>query len=245
MSQHFLLTAEARSLSVREVFALGDAAAFELFRELRWGKGEEVVCPECGVVERHWFLPSRRQWRCKACAHTFSVTSGTIFAHHKLPLRVYLGAVAIYTNAVKGLSALQMCRDLGVQYKSAFVLMHKLREETPLSGDVEMDGAYVGGHVRPQNKKEERVDRRLGENQSPDKRCILVMREKQGISARQCTQNLELRDPTREPGRCRHPGAALYRPGDVHLGRRVRRLRPAARPLPDAPCQSRLRIPRR
>jgi transposase-like protein len=184
MSQHFLLTAEARSLSVREVFALSDEAAFGLFRELRWGKGEEVACPECGVVERHWFLPSRRQWRCKACAHTFSVTSGTIFAHHKLPLRVYLGAVALYTNAAKGLSALQMCRDLGVQYKTAFVLMHKLREslivqreETPLCGEVEMDGGYVGGHVRPQNKKEDRVDRRLAENRSPDKRCILVMRE--------------------------------------------------------------------
>ena len=184
MPQHFLLTAEARSLSVREVFALSDEAAFNSFRELRWGKGEEVVCPECGVAERHWFLPSRRQWRCKACTHTFSVTSGTIFAHHKLPLRVYLGAVALYTNAVKGLSALQMCRDLGVQYKTAFVLMHKLREslmvqreEAPLSGEVQMDGAYVGGHVRPRNKKEDRVDRRLAENQSPDKRCILVMRE--------------------------------------------------------------------
>jgi len=144
-----------------------------------------VVCADCGVVERHWFPPSRRQWRCKACAHTFSVTAGTIFAHHKLPLRVYLGAVAIYTNAVKGLSALQMCRDLGVQYKSAFVLMHKLREslmaqreESPLSGEVEIDGAYVGGHVRPKNKKEDRVDRRLAEHQSPDRRCILVMREK-------------------------------------------------------------------
>jgi transposase-like protein len=184
MPQHFLLTAEARSLSVREVFALSDEAAFELFRELRWGKGEEVVCPECGVADRHWFLPSRAQWRCKACGHTFSVTSGTIFAHHKLPLRVYLGAVALYTNAVKGLSALQLCRDLGVQYKSAFVLMHKVREslmaqreETPLAGQVEMDGAYVGGHVRPQNKKVERIDRRLAENQNPDKRCILVMRE--------------------------------------------------------------------
>ena len=184
--QHFLLSAAARTLSVREVFALSDEAAFELFRELRWGKGEDVVCPSCGVVERHWFLPSRRQWRCKACAHTFSLTSGTIFAHHKLPLRVYLAAVAIYTNAVKGLSALQMGRDLGVQYKSAFVLMHKLREslivqreDTPLSGEVEIDGAYVGGHVRPQNKKEDRLDRRLAENQSPDKRCILVMRENQ------------------------------------------------------------------
>ena len=184
MPQHFLLSAEARSLSVREIFSLSDDNAFDLFRELRWGKGDEVVCPACRAVDRHWFLPSRRQWRCKACTHTFSVTSGTIFAHHKLPLRVYLAAVALYTNAAKGLSALQISRDLGVQYKTAFVLVHKIREslmvqrdETPLSGEVEMDGAYVNGHIRPQNKKEERVDRRLAQNQRPDKRCILVMRE--------------------------------------------------------------------
>jgi hypothetical protein len=51
---------------VREVFALSDEQALDLFRERRWGKGEEMVRPECGVVERHWFLPSRGQWRCKA-----------------------------------------------------------------------------------------------------------------------------------------------------------------------------------
>ena len=96
---------------------------------------------------------------------------------------MYLGAVALYTNAVKGLSALQMGRDLGVQYKTAFVLMHKLRESlmvqreaSPLSGEVDMDGAYVGGHVRPKNKQEDRVDRRLAENQNPDKQCIEVVR---------------------------------------------------------------------
>ncbi len=102
-------------MSVREVFALGDEEAFDLFRKMRWGKGEAEVCPECGVSERHWFLPSCRQWRCKACTHTFSVTSGMFFAHHKLSMRVHLGAVALNTNAVNGLSALQMCRDLGVQ----------------------------------------------------------------------------------------------------------------------------------
>ncbi len=168
MPQHFLLTAEARSLSVREVFALSDEAAFNSFRELRWGKGEEVVCPECGVEDRHWFLPSRRQWRCKACTHTFSVTSGTIFAHHKLPLRVYLGAVALYTNAVKGLSALQMCRDLGVQYKTAFVLMHKLREslmvqreQAPQSGEVEMRLLSIKA-TRGQNCAEIGVDIEVG-----------------------------------------------------------------------------------
>ncbi len=125
---HFLLSAAARTLSMREAFAMNDDQAFALFREIRWGRDADPVCPSCGVVEPHWFLASRRQWRCRACGHTFSVTSGTIFAHHKLPLQVYLGAAAIYTNAVKGLSALQMSRDLDVQYKTAFVLMHKLRD---------------------------------------------------------------------------------------------------------------------
>ena len=83
MPQHFLLSAEACSLSVRKIFTLSEDQAFELFRELRWGKGEEVVCPACGTLERHWFQTSRQLWHCKACTHTFSVTSGTSFAHHK------------------------------------------------------------------------------------------------------------------------------------------------------------------
>jgi hypothetical protein len=86
---------------------------------------------------------------------------------------------------VKGLSALQLMRDLDVQYKTAFILAHKIREsmlgrrnEAPLSGEVEMDGAYTNGHVRPENREEDRKDRRLAENQNPNKRCVLVMRER-------------------------------------------------------------------
>lgn len=185
MSQYFLLTAKARTLSVLKVMQMSDADAFALFKELRWGEGEEVGCPQCGTIDKHYFRNDRKQWRCKACAHEFSVTSGTIFANHKLPLRVYLSAIAIYTNAVKGLSALQLGRDLGVQYKTAFVLAHKIREsllvqrdDAPLSGEVHMDGAYVNSTIRPENKKEDRIDRRLFENQREDKRCVFVMRQK-------------------------------------------------------------------
>ena len=185
MSQHFLLTAKARTMSLRQIFALTDEAAFEFFRQSRWGDSGEVTCPCCGSVARHYFLSTRRQWRCRDCKHTFSVTSGTLFAFHKLPLKIYLAAVAIYCNAVKGMSALQLSRDLDVQYKTAFVLSHKIREslmaqrdESELDGEVEMDGAYVNGHVRPANKKVDRVDRRLAENQKPSKRCVFVMRSR-------------------------------------------------------------------
>ena len=68
------------------------------------------------------------RYRCKACRKDFSLTSGTLFAFHKLPLQTYLAAIAIFCNEVKGKSALALSRDLGVQYKTAFVLSHKLRE---------------------------------------------------------------------------------------------------------------------
>jgi len=93
-------------------------------------------------------------------------------------------AIALYTNAVKGISSLQLGRDLDVQYKTAFVLTHKIREslmlhrdESKLSGEVYMDGTYVNGSVKKKNKKEDRVDRRLAENQNPDKRCVVVARD--------------------------------------------------------------------
>lgn len=185
MSQHFLLSAKARTLSIKRLFDMSDAEAFDLFKELRWGEGEEVACPCCGSVAKHYFISTRRQWRCKDCKHTFSVTSGTIFAFHKLPLKTYLIAIGIFTNAAKGISALQLGRDLDVQYKTAFVLAHKIREslmehrdESALSGEVHMDGAYVNGHIRPKNKKADRIDRRLAENQKPGKRCVFVMRQK-------------------------------------------------------------------
>ncbi|MCL2658764.1 MAG: IS1595 family transposase [Betaproteobacteria bacterium] len=184
-SQHFLLSAKARSLSLKRLYGMSDDEAFALFRELRWGSGEEVACPRCGVVAKHWFIKTRRQWRCRDCKHTFSVTSGTIFAFHKLPLQDYLVAIAIFTNAVKGISALQLSRDLDVQYKTAFVLAHKIRESlleqrdtSALSGEIHLDGAYVNGCVRPRNKKADRVDRRKAENQKPAKRCVFVMRQK-------------------------------------------------------------------
>lgn len=182
--QHYLLTAKARSLSLMEIMRLSDHEAFDLFKLSRWAETDgDPVCPHCGCNEHYW-LRTRKQWRCKSCNHSFSVTSGTIFSNHKMPLRNYLAAIAIYSNAAKGISALQLSRDLDCQYKTAFVLAHKLREslvdksKTMLTGEVELDGCYVNKHVRPRNRIENRIDRRLKENQNPNKRTVVVMRQR-------------------------------------------------------------------
>lgn len=187
MSQHFLLSAAARTLSLAKVMRLSDDEAFDTFKAIRWAANAgEPVCPKCGCVAVYSYR-ARRIFKCKACSAQFSVTSSTIFASRKLALRDILAAIAIFVNGAKGHSALQLSRDLDVQYKTAFVLAHKLREAmgadqdaVTLKGDVEVDGAYFGGYVKPENRKADRKDRRLAINQSGKRRVVVVMRERQG-----------------------------------------------------------------
>ena len=193
MAQHFLLSAAARSLSFAKIMRMSDTGVENVFLRLRWPDTDgKPTCPRCGCATCHACRRSAGQprWRCKACRHDVSPTSGTLFAWHKLPLRTYLLAVAVFCNEVKGKSMLALARDLDVQYKTAFVLAHKLREAMAASmkglrigGEgraVEIDGAYFGGHVRPENRAADRIDRRLAENKSGKRRVVVVMRERGG-----------------------------------------------------------------
>ncbi|MDC2825038.1 IS1595 family transposase, partial [Rodentibacter pneumotropicus] len=128
MSQHFLLSSKARTLSSYEIAQLSDEQAFDLLCELRWGSKENVVCPKCGVQHIAYRISTRNQWRCRHCNHTFSVTSGTIFANRKKPIKVYLFALMEWVNAVKGLSSLQLARNAKLNPRTAFVLSHKFRK---------------------------------------------------------------------------------------------------------------------
>ncbi|TPG38554.1 IS1595 family transposase [Roseomonas nepalensis] len=187
MARHFLLSAKARTLSLAAILRMTDDQAHAAFVAIRWAdNGGEAFCPRCECTAVYTYA-ARRIWKCKACNHQFSVTSGTIFASRKLPIRDLLAAIAIFVNAAKGLSALQLGRDLDVQYKTAFVLAHKLREaigagqaSAMLSGHVEVDGAYFGGSVRQENRKEDRKDRRLAQNQTGKRQVVVVMRERGG-----------------------------------------------------------------
>lgn len=187
--QHFLLSAKARTLSLKAVFRMGEDEAYGVFCDLRWPETDgEPICPRCGCVEAY-AISTRRKFKCAACHHQFSVTSGTIFASRKLSFTDLLAAIVIFVNGAKGISALQASRDLDVQYKTAFVLFHKLREamaaemaEAKLNGIVEIDGGYFGGYVKPENKKADRKDRRLSFNRSGKRQCVVIMRERGGRS---------------------------------------------------------------
>ncbi len=192
MAQHFLLSRQAKTLSLAHVLQMSDVEAEVTFRKVRWAETDgEPVCPHCGGLDAY---ECRRpngalRFRCRACAKDFTITSGTLFHSHKMALRMYLAAIAIFVNEVKGKNALAMSRDLGLAYKSAFVLCHKLREAmasdrvpAQVAGDVEIDGGYFGGYVKPTNYKENRRDRRLARNQSGKREVVVIVRERKGRS---------------------------------------------------------------
>ena len=187
MKQHFLLSAKARTLSLASVARMSEEEARSAFAAIRWAdNGGKPYCPSCGCADVLTYK-ARPIFKCKGCGAQFSATSGTIFASHKRPIRDYLLAIAIFANGAKGHSALQLSRDLDCQYKTAFVLAHKIREAVTatdkgktVSGDVEIDGCYVGGYVKPANWKENRRDRRRAVNQNGKRRVVIVMRERKG-----------------------------------------------------------------
>lgn len=187
MAQHFLLSAASRTLSLRSIYKAGENAAYETFCQMRWPETNgEAVCPVCSNHETYK-ITTRRKFKCKNCHHQFSVTSGTIFASRKMAFMDLLAAICLIVNASKGISMVQLSRDIDCQYKTAFVLAHKLREAMAteihtgevLEGHVEIDGAYFGGHIRPHNEKSKRVDRRLKQHQTGTRRVVIAMRERE------------------------------------------------------------------
>lgn len=187
MAQHFLLSAKARTLSLKSIYAAGEDRAYSTFCKLRWPATDgEPVCPHCGGLDAY-NITSRRRFKCKACLRQFSVTSGTILASRKMSFTDLLAAICIIVNGAKGISALQLARDINCQHKTAFVLSHKLREamasetkNATLDGEVEIDGAYFGGHIRPANEAVNRVDRRKAENQTGKRRVVIALRQRKG-----------------------------------------------------------------
>lgn len=184
MAQHFLLDPACRRLTISDLARLREATAYAWFRNARWPSTDgKPTCPECGNLRCYEMSRARFKCSAKECRKVFSVTSGTAFASRKLPFKKMIMAIWFAVNAVKGKAALQLSRELGVQFRTAWVLLMKLREvvayqreEMHLGGEVEIDGKYIGGHVRKKNKAEDRVDRRLKEHRNPDRLCALAIR---------------------------------------------------------------------
>lgn len=117
----------------------------------RWPTG--FCCPSCGDSRHSRFIrEGRTYWQCHRCRNQSTVTAGTIFQATKLPLTRWFLAMHLLTQAKNNVSALELKRHLGVCYKTAWLVKHKLLEvmtlredKRVLAGRVEIDDAYLGG----------------------------------------------------------------------------------------------------
>jgi len=125
---------------------------WEHLRRLRWPRG--FRCPRCGGDSRG-YMRARRLDECRRCGYQGSVTAGTIFHKTRVPLRDWFWAIYRMSQGKKGISALQLSKEIGVSYPTAWLMAHKLRKAMAdreqgrrLRGLVEADEGYVGGRER-------------------------------------------------------------------------------------------------
>lgn len=165
----FHLSSDAVDLSLDTVARWSTQQCVEQMAKWRWGSHKVMSCPHCGTYSQHYYRPLQYRWKCKGCDSTFSVTSGTVLADRKLPLRKLIMGALAWVNGSAGLPALQNRRNLDSHYGTAFTFQHKLREGLArghnvgvLCGVQEADGMDVLGRrhrekrnlpqVRPQPK---------------------------------------------------------------------------------------------
>src|SRR5688572_3859563 len=150
-------------LSALKLAAVSEPAAVEFLEQQRWG--DAPACPRCGVVDVYKMqgVDGQRnkdyRWRCKGCKQMFTVRTGTIFEETRLPLRVWVYAFWKACSSKKGISALQLSREMEITHKSALFVLRRIRhglghqqnEDPKMTGTVEIDETYVGGKPRYRN----------------------------------------------------------------------------------------------
>jgi transposase-like protein len=155
-----LNTTELNLATLSAAFADEDKAR-ELFEKKLWPLGP--VCPHCGSMDGAYKLEGKSEsnspvrkgvYKCKACRKQYTVRVGTVMEDSHIPLKKWLMVFHLMASSKKGVSSLQISREIGVTHTSAWFMTHRIREAMrsvdapPLSGTVEVDETYVGGKPR-------------------------------------------------------------------------------------------------
>lgn len=148
-------------LSAMRAATLNELAAVEFLERQRWEA--QPACARCGSVEVYQMMGRNGarnkdyRWRCRDCREMFTVRTGTIFEETRLPLRVWVYAIWKACSSKKGISALQLSREMEITHKSALFILRRIRhglgeqEQPKLAGTIEVDEFYVGPR-RPRQK---------------------------------------------------------------------------------------------
>lgn len=140
-----------------------EKTCIEYYEQIRWNGNP--ACPHCGGLNPY---KTNRGWKCSDsdCRKKFTVKVGTIFENSKISFRIWFGAIYLATNHKKGISSVQLALDLGITQKTAWFVLHRIREmlkeKAPqMLGEknmVEIDEAYIGGKEGNKHKGKQRSD---------------------------------------------------------------------------------------
>jgi len=159
-----------------------DGACLDKIMEMTHG-GTQIKCPHCEKQSKFHRIEKRRAYACQHCGHHTYPCVGTIFEKSRTPLNKWFYAMYLFTTTRHGVPAKELERQLGVTYKCAWRMAHELRKlmatadrgvgpSGPLTGHIEIDEAYLGGHRK-------RVKGKAGRG-SPNKTIVLGMVERDG-----------------------------------------------------------------
>ena len=170
-----------------------EQAAIDHLTAIRWKNG--AYCPHC-KSEKVYHFSDEKTHKCGDCRKRFSIKVGTIFEDSKLPLRKWFMAIWLITSHKKGISSVQLSKDIGVTQKSAWFMLHRLRYASktqsfnrPLQSEVESDETYIGG----KEKNKHAWQRTGGKQGGKGKTAVLGMLERDGELRTGVTPNLSAR----------------------------------------------------
>jgi transposase len=168
-----------------------DEACLEwLWQERHSSDGENAYCPKCETdrrFKRYATKQQRQSWTCTGCGHHIHPTAGTIFAKSSRPLTDWFYVMFLVSSSRCGVAAKQVERELGCNYKTAWRMLNKVRnelmsqdDEPPLSGEVEVDETFIGGKPRASDAKRKAALGLHPNTQLREKPIVLGAVERQG-----------------------------------------------------------------
>ena len=159
-------------LELAEMFP-DEAASRTWFEDLLWPDGR--YCPRCGSTRTHEASHAKSPYRCSDCRSYFSIKTGTLAEGSNLPLRKWAFAIYLEATSLKGISSMKLHRDIGVTQKTAWFMLHRIREawadekEPEFEGPVEVDETLVGGKFRNMHG-----DKRHEARNTPGRKKVIV-----------------------------------------------------------------------